>query len=326
VSTRHQDAGGATEQLRGPTGQLRGATEQLLTWVRGDGLIVSPPAQDRLLVADSWLVDDGAVRALARHQRRFEAAVRPAAGELADDLCAFWAAAVDRLPRRGRWFPRVELTAAQPRQLRLRIRPAPALGHQIRVWADAGRDERRRPRHKGPDLEWLGRVRARAVELGAGEALLTTPAGLVLEAAYASVLWWEDDVLCVPDPALRVLPGVTTGLIQKQARQRGLPVRSRRIRLDELAGREVWLVNALHGIRVVDGWIGSGIGAGEPARATAWRLWLKELAEPLPVGGTAEAFDVPALEHRQRAAAGTGKSGSRNTWPWELSAIANSTS
>lgn len=279
MSTQHQDAGGAAEQLRG-------AAEQLLTWVRGDGLIVSPPAQDPLLVADSWLVDDGAVRALARHQRRFEAAVRPAAGELADDLCAFWAAVVDRLPRRGQWFPRVELTAAQPRQLRLRIRPAPAPGREIRVWADVGRDERRWPRYKGPDLDWLGRRRARAIELGAGEALLTTPTGIVLEAAHSSVLWWEDDALCVPSPALRVLPGVTSGLIQEQARCLGLTVRPRRCGLDELAGREVWLVNALHGIRFVDGWLGAEIPAGDPEHATAWRSWLTSLAEPLPDAGS----------------------------------------
>ena len=101
----------------------------------------------------------------------------------------------------------------------------------------------------------------------------------------------EDDTLCVPSPALRVLPGVTTGLLQEQARLRGLPVRPRRARLCELAGREVWLVNALHGIRVVDSWIGAGLPAGEPTRATAWRSWLDNLAEPLPVASTTE---VPA--------------------------------
>lgn len=306
-----------------PGRDAHGAADQLLTWVRGDGLISCPPTQDRLLAADSWLVDDGAVRALTWHQRRFETACRPVAGELGDDLSEFWAAAVDRLPRRGRWFPRVELTAVAPRQLRLRIRPAPALGRQVRVWAGAGPDERRLPRRKGPDLPWLTSVRARAMELGAGEALLTTPAGLVLEAAHSSVLWWEDDVLCLPSAALRVLPGVTAGLIADQARGRGLTVRPRRGRLDELAGREVWLVNALHGIRFVDEWIGVRIPVGEPTRAAAWHSWLEKLAEPLPLGGPDA---VSALAPHPRAEGRAAESGSRNTWPGEVPASAASTS
>lgn len=255
--------------------------EQLLAWVRGDGLVPCPLTQDRLLAADSWLVDDGAVRALTWHQRRFEATSRLVARELAYDASAFWASVVDRMPRRGRWFPRVELTATAPRQLRLRIRPAPALASQVRVWPSTGRDERRFPRRKGPDLPWLTSVRARAVELGADEALLTTPTGLVLEAAHSSVLWWEDGSLCIPSPALRVLPGVTTGLIQERARFLGLTVRPRTCRLEELARREVWLVNALHGIRLVDAWTGVRIPAGKPKRAAAWRSWLESLAEPL---------------------------------------------
>jgi branched-subunit amino acid aminotransferase/4-amino-4-deoxychorismate lyase len=263
-----------------PLHDVHDPAEQLLTWVRGDGLIPCPPTRDRLLAADSWLVDDGTVRALTWHQRRFETASRLAARELADDVSAFWASAVDRLPRYGRWFPRVELTAVAPRQLRLRIRPAPALASQVRVWPSTGRDERRFPRRKGPDLPWLTSVRGRAIELGADEALLTTPTGLVLEAAHSSVLWWEDDALCMPSSALRVLPGVTTGLIQEQARFLGLTARPRMCRLDELAGREVWLVNALHGIRFVDAWIGVCIPAGKPERAAAWRSWLENLAEP----------------------------------------------
>jgi branched-subunit amino acid aminotransferase/4-amino-4-deoxychorismate lyase len=270
-----------------PPNDAHDTAEQLLTWVRGDGLIPCPPAQDPLLAADSWLVDDGAVRALTWHQRRFEAACRLAARELAGDVSAFWGSAVNRLPRRGRWFPRVELAAVTPPQLRLRIRPAPALTSQVQVWTGTSRDQRRFPRRKGPDLPWLTGVRARARELGADEALLTTPAGLVLEAAHSSVLWWEDDALCVPSPALRVLPGVTTGVIQEQARLLGLTVRQRHCPVGELAGREVWLVNALHGIRFVDAWIGELMCAGKPLRAAAWRARLDSLVAPLPASGHA---------------------------------------
>jgi hypothetical protein len=49
-----------------------------------------------------------------------------------------------------------------------------------------------------------------------------------------------------------------------------------------------WLVNALHGIRPVTGWSGTGTGTGRPmragpaSRAAEWRKWLQDIMEPLP--------------------------------------------
>ena len=268
------------------------AAGRLLAWVSGDGLVSCTPTEDPLLAADSWLVEDGAVRALTWHERRFKIACQQSGCGLADDLRAFWAEAVSVLPRHGRWFPRVELTAAALPQLRLRIRPAPARAGQVRVWVATDRDQRRLPRRKGPDLPWLSRIRGRAAELGADEALLTTSTGLLLEAAHSSVLWWEDDTLCVPSPTMRLLPGITTGLIQQEARRRGLDVRPRRCRLDQLSGREAWLVNALHGIRPVGAWIGANIPPGEPDRVRAWRSWWEHLLEPLHADKESDAAAI----------------------------------
>jgi branched-subunit amino acid aminotransferase/4-amino-4-deoxychorismate lyase len=257
------------------------AAGRLLAWASGDGLVTCTPTEDPLLAADSWLVEDGAIRALTWHERRFKAACQQTGRGLADDVRAFWTEAIQVLPRHGRWFPRVELTAAAVPQLRLRIRPAPARADQVRVWVAADRDQRCMPRRKGPDLPWLGRIRARAAGLGADEALLTTPSGLLLEAAHSSVLWWEDDTLCVPSPTMRLLPGITTSLIQQEARRRGLDVRPRRRHPNQLSGCEVWLVNALHGIRPVAAWIGTSILPGEPEHVRAWRSWWDCLLEPL---------------------------------------------
>jgi branched-subunit amino acid aminotransferase/4-amino-4-deoxychorismate lyase len=257
------------------------AAEQLFVWESGDRLVPCPPTEDSLLAADSWLVEGGSVRALTWHEKRFKVACQQTGYRLPDDLRAFWAEVVQVLPRHGRWFPRIELTAAAVPQLRLRLRPAPAQADQVRVWVASDRDQRHVPRRKGPDLPWLNRIRVRAAGLGADEALLTTPTGLLLEAAHSSVLWWEDDTLCVPSPAMRVLPGITTSLIQQEARRRLLEVRPRRQHLAQLSGREVWLVNALHGIRPVAAWIGASIPPGEPEHVRAWRSWWDNLLEPL---------------------------------------------
>ncbi|MFF7274487.1 aminotransferase class IV [Streptomyces griseorubiginosus] len=236
-------------------------------------------AEEPLLVADSWLVREGRVRGLDRHRERFVRSCGQSAGPPSYRLLEFWAAMTDALPRSGAWFPRVELT---PRQVRLRLRPAPPLGTEIRVWAAGQSDPRTVPRRKGPDLDALAAVRSRATGAGADEAVLVGPTGVVLEAATASVLWWEDDTLCLPPPRLPVLPGVTVALVQERARREGVRVAHRARTLPELSGREVWLVNALHGIRPVVNWIGGPLEAAPARRAPEWRAWLDDLREPLP--------------------------------------------
>jgi len=84
-----------------------------------------------------------------------------------------------------------------------------------------------------------------------------------VDRANASVLWWEDDTLCLPPPRLPVLPGVTVALVQERARREGIPVAHRERTVAGLDGREVWLVNALHGIRPVVQWSGRPLEAGE---------------------------------------------------------------
>ena len=199
-----------------------------------------------------------------------------------DQLHAFWQATVRELPRHERWFPRVELTARPRAELRLRIRPAPPQGAAVRLWAWDGPDPRAAPRRKGPDLACLAEVRHRASMAGADEALLTTRSGLVLEATSSSVLWWEGPCLCMPSPVLRILPGVTAGLIRESAARLGTRIGHRRRRVPDLDGCEVWVVNALHGIRTVSAWVGTSVVAGPALRAPEWQARLEAWAEPLP--------------------------------------------
>ncbi|OJY50175.1 aminotransferase class IV [Pseudonocardia sp. 73-21] len=240
--------------------------EDVLVW-DGSGLRPADAGTD-LLVADSWLVDDGAIAGLGHHRDRFVTACR-AAGVSAG---AFFDAVPAHLPTHGRLFPRVELGAGA--ELRLRVRPAPPTGTEVVLAPHPGPDPRVAPRTKGPDLVMLGGVRARAAELGAGEAVLCTADGTLLEGAYSAVVWWRGDVLCVPAADLPVLDSVTRRRIVDEAARRGVEVRRERVVPADLDGLETWSLSALHGIRAVTGWRGCAVTAGAVERAETWRGYL----------------------------------------------------
>jgi branched-subunit amino acid aminotransferase/4-amino-4-deoxychorismate lyase len=234
----------------------------------------TPPEDSSVEVAaaESWLLDGGRARGLERHWDRFARGC----AEAGLDAGAPRAAIERELPATGRWFPRVELRADG--ELRFAVRPAPPREPDVVAWVFDGPDPRRAPRRKGPDLERLGALRAEAARRGAGEALLCDGEGRLLEGAYTSLLWWEDETLwAVPDDA-PILDGVTRGLLLGLAAADGVAVRYRRPRAAELDGREVWLTSALHGIRAVTGWTGGGVRAGAAARAAACQARLEALA------------------------------------------------
>jgi branched-subunit amino acid aminotransferase/4-amino-4-deoxychorismate lyase len=248
--------------------------DTILTWHPDDGFHPDADA-GRPLAVDSWLVQEGRVRGLDLHRQRFAATCREI-GVPGSLVTPFWPAAVRLLPRRGEWFPRVELLADQ--RLRLRIRPAPERGTEIRVWLPDRPDPRRLPRRKGPDLDLLGDLRGAAHDAGADDALLVRDDGMVLESGTAGLVWWTDNRLCVPDPTLPVLPSVTARLIRERAAQLDIEVVPRRVHVKDLADRETWLVNALHGIRPVTAWVGQDIEPGPAVHAPDWRRWWHDLA------------------------------------------------
>jgi branched-subunit amino acid aminotransferase/4-amino-4-deoxychorismate lyase len=240
-----------------------------------------PESDDRpLLVADSWLMVDGSVRALERHIDRFTRSCLDLAVVSATDLGHFWSVTLAGLPRSGEWFPRAELIDDPP-ELHLRMRPAPVRTDRLRVWVPDESDRRVHPGRKGPDLAALGELRKEAERHGAQEALLTTPTGIVVEAASSSVLWWEDEVLCAPPGDIPALPGTTAALVLELALTQGIPVDRRARRPAELSGKEVWLLNALHGIRLVTGWPSDAITPGAGNRFGEWRERVERLRVPL---------------------------------------------
>jgi branched-subunit amino acid aminotransferase/4-amino-4-deoxychorismate lyase len=227
-----------------------------------------------LLAADSWLVADGHVRAVDRHWARFSAAC----GEhgVAPEALATFRAGVERaVPAHGRWFPRIELR--EDGELAVLVRPAPARKPTVVAWIADMPDPRRCPRLKGPDLDRLAALRERAAAHGAGEAVLVDADGRLLEGAFTSLLWWEGKTLCVVSDDAPILPGITRALLIELASERDTPVVQRRPAPEELAGRETWLVSALHGVRTVTRWAG-GTPAGAAPQAATWQPLLDDFA------------------------------------------------
>ena len=228
-----------------------------------------PHGADRLLVADSWRVVDGRVRGLDRHRARFTAS----AAEHRTDADEFWRDVVAALPRTGDWFPRVELRErADGAQLSLRLRPTPVTSSQVAV-ATAPHDPRTKPLVKGPDLDALLALRTAVHPSGAGEAIIVDAQGRVVEGAYSGLLWWRGETLVRPSDALPRIPSVTAGLVIDAARAAGVAIDEADARPDDLAGCELWVLSALHGLRTVQRWI-DGPELGDARHAETGREWL----------------------------------------------------
>lgn len=228
-----------------------------------------------LQVADSFLVANGKVRGLELHRRRFTDSCTAVGVEAG----AFFDEQVGRLPGFGRWFPRFELKPSG--ELGVQLRPAPPQGDRIRV--SVRRDPRTNPRVKGPDLELLGELKAEAAAQDrADEVLLVDQDGVALEGGYSALVWWEDGTFCIPPATLPILPSVTAQLLRRLAADRGVEVAERTRTAAELADAdEVWLVNALHGIRPVHAWHTDPIDPLPLTTAPAWQQHLLALARPI---------------------------------------------
>jgi branched-subunit amino acid aminotransferase/4-amino-4-deoxychorismate lyase len=254
------------------------AAEGRLLWDSVTGFSPAPDQRPGLLAADSWLVEDGRVRGMEHHVSRFSGSCVQLGLEPAT-LEGFWDSAIGALPRAGSWFPRAELRGDGTLTLWIRRAPQRLGGIRILTWPHA--DPRATPRRKGPDLAALAEVKATAQAAGADDALLTTRDGLATESTTASLLWWEGYELCLPDSDDHLLPGVTRALLVRQALESGVVVRRSRAAPQDLYDREVWLVNALHGIRPVTEWVGTGREAGPAGRAPRWQRLLRARARAL---------------------------------------------
>ena len=236
-----------------------------------------------LLAADSWLTVDGRTRGLEMHRQRFADAVAEQAAMSAPspaELDAFWAAVAEATPAEGRVFPRVELLApaapgATP-TLRARMRPAPAARASLVLATQHGDDPRTRPELKGPDLDAMIRLRTQAQGVGADEAVVLVD-GQLVEGSTSALLWWNGDTLVVVPEWMPRVASVTERSIRVLATALGTEVVEYLATPDELDHKEIWAVNALHGIRLVTAWHDGPSPAAEPGRRDLWQRRLDAL-------------------------------------------------
>ncbi|MCT2024945.1 aminotransferase class IV [Dermabacter hominis] len=229
-------------------------------------------------LVDSFLVRDGHAVAPRGHRDR----MRAAAGELwgtevdpsaiDDAVAALYEKAARELEgTRGLFFPRLALDHTKG-QFSVTFDPRSIAESRLETTAHLiaypGRDERTRPRLKGPDFAWQERVRAWALERGASDPLLRARSARVSsagksdgtshflapqihysETAYGSVALWSNGVLVTSSDSDR-LPSITESVIVTIARERGhetlaAPLTKQRL----LEADAVWLLSSLHGVR-----------------------------------------------------------------------------
>jgi branched-subunit amino acid aminotransferase/4-amino-4-deoxychorismate lyase len=256
----------------------RPVAETILVFDSTSGDLRPDVPQGLPTVVDSFVADNGVIRAVGRHVRRFTTSCAAWGGVDERLVRAFAARALEAIPSTGQWFPRFELLDLDDIKLALRIRPRPPLAASAKLWLAGEPVDRRAPRIKGPDLPALNGLRTCARQAGADEALLTSADGFVLESSHSNVLWWRDDVLCTVPADAPALPGITRGLLLEIAVAQGYEVREESTSPPDLDGLEVWLVNALHGLRPVTEFVGAPSGRsirpGRPTRAPQWRASL----------------------------------------------------
>jgi branched-subunit amino acid aminotransferase/4-amino-4-deoxychorismate lyase len=97
--------------------------------------------------------------------------------------------------------------------------------------------------HKTTQREPFGRALANARRVGAHDALLVNADNFVTEGTAWSLFWWKNGTLYTPAEELGILPGVGRTRIMEL-----VGVQEERVRPDELAGRSMFLVNAVRGV------------------------------------------------------------------------------
>lgn len=233
----------------------------------------------QLAVADSWLIEDGRARSLNEHYERFRNWV--AAITNRDDVSEFCAAVTAAIPRKGRWFPRIELLideATDSSHLVFRLREAPEQIDSMRLWSYNEPDPRSNPLVKGPDLS-LGLQMRRAAQMhGADEAVILNTQGYILEGALSAIVWFRDEVLCAPGNDLDWIPSITRKEVFAIAEQMGLQTRTEKVKPADLVDLEIWGLSSLHGIRPVEEWIDLGGPVGLPRHLEAFNKRLRMLS------------------------------------------------
>ena len=224
------------------------------------------------VVADSWFVQDGQSVAFDRHCARFLHSAKTDFGADEALITSFLDAVAQAIPREGSWFPRIELHTSQGGlTLHYREREAPKRETTVSL-AVGSHDPRTVPHRKGPDLDKLMSLRRSVSSLGATEAVILSDTGHIVEGAYSTLVWWKKDAehLSVVHPSLSRIPSVTESVVIDIAHERGIEVVPELATLSDLEGAEVWVLSALHGIRLTTAFLGGPGVSNDGVRHAQW--------------------------------------------------------
>jgi branched-subunit amino acid aminotransferase/4-amino-4-deoxychorismate lyase len=98
--------------------------------------------------------------------------------------------------------------------------------------------------HKTTDRDQFDRALREARAAGADDAIMLTAGGWVAECAVWGLFWWDAGRLCTPALELGVLPGVARARLEELTG--GLV--ERRVRLEDLVARSLFVANAARGV------------------------------------------------------------------------------
>lgn len=227
----------------------------------------------KLDAADSFLVEDGRVLDLKGHFDRFSSWVSQSSATSTQQLQEFLTSVEQKLPRSGRWFPRLEFHSEAPedKRLYLRLRKAPEAANDLILWTYPEPDPRTHPTLKGPDLS-LGMQHRRMAQMhGADEAVYLDAQGYLVEGALSSIVWWRGEVLCAPNDQTAWLDSITRRNVFAVAAQMGIKTRLEHIKPADLIDLEIWSLGSLHGIRSVSDWVNLGGSVAKPTHVDAFQ-------------------------------------------------------
>src|SRR5213596_1155254 len=103
----------------------------------------------------------------------------------------------------------------------------------------------------------------------ADDALLLTPDGWVAEGTVWNVFWWEDERLCTPAEEVGILPGIGRARVLELV----TGVEQGRYPEQALAGKSLFLTNAVRGIVPIAALDGAPVPADPRTAELARRFW-----------------------------------------------------
>jgi len=252
------------------------------TYIFQEGTLTPKECHDKVLVADSFLVQDGKVRSIDLHIDRFKRGLALRAPELETSFQAFFNQSIALIPRTGRYFPKLEVQDSNTPTFVFTLRDAPDQLGPATLWTYPYPDPRKDLSVKGPELSLGYELRTLAQAQGADEAILLNGHNEISEGALSSLVWWRGDVLCAPGDEIPWLESVTRREIFHIAETLGIATRFEHYTPQDLVWLELWLLSSLQGIRVVQSWLGVSDNFAVGNHVSLFEKRLKLLESNLP--------------------------------------------